>query len=158
MVAFRRNRSLRDTLVRARYDRLQPASAHALGNSAFLLQKNMATSTHLTNERAQTTVKTAGGNVGDRRVVYAAKCRRCQLIYVGHTTISPNKRFNIHRSDIAKHPDRSELPKHFNRNVECQFNEDLEVHILQRNIGGSRALLEAAEDKWIIRLNECQTQ
>lgn len=153
MVAFRRNRSLRDILVHARHHRVPPASSHVLQHSAAMLQKNMATATDLTNKNTQITVKTAGGNANSRYVVYAAKCCRCELIYVGYTTLALNERFNIHRSDVTKHPDRSELPKHFNKNPNCDFEKDLEVHILQRDVGSSRSLLEAAEDKWIIRLN-----
>ena len=112
----------------------------------------MSTATKLTNNKTSTTVKTAGGNATSRNVVYAARCRRCDLIYVGYTTQALNERFNTHRSDITNHPDRSELPKHFRNNPSCNFDRDLELHVLQRDAGDTRALLEAAEDKWVLRL------
>ena len=86
-------------------------------------------------------------------VVYAARCKRCDIIYVGYTTNQLNNRFSGHRSDVSCHPDRSELPKHFKDSPSCDFDRDLEVHILQRNISGSRAIMEAHEDRWILRLN-----
>ena len=154
MVAFRKNRSLRDILVHARHQRVQQPtpSAHSLPNSCSKLQKNMSTATKLTNNKSSMTVKTAGGSATSRNVVYAARCRRCDLIYVGYTTQPLNERFNIHRSDITHYPDRSELPKHFHSNPSCDFDRDLELHILQRDAGDTRALLEAAEDKWVLRL------
>ena len=151
LVAFRRNRTLRDTLVHARQcGKGQPA--FSLKKSSSMLQKNMATSTSLTNEKEDVSVKTAGGNTSDRNVIYAAKCKKCQLIYVGYTTQPLNERFNIHRSDVTNHPDRSELPGHFHYTDGCDFERDLEVHVLQKMTCSSRAIMEAAEDKWILRL------
>ena len=151
LVAFRRNRTLRDTLVHAQHGDKQQ-SVFSLQNKSSMLQKNMATSTKLTNEKENVTIKTSGGNTCDRNVIYAAKCKKCQMIYVGHTTQPLNERFNHHRSDVTNYPDRSELPGHFYYSTGCDFERDLEVHVLQKMTCSSRALLEAAEDKWILRL------
>ena len=153
LVAFRRNRSLKDILTRARHGRKPEKSPHEHESSACKLEKNMSSAPSLTNEKSGVSVKTVGGNAKSSRVIYAAKCKRCQKIYVGHTTLQLNERFNLHRSDIQKHPDRSDLPKHFKENPQCDFERDLEVHVLQKDIYGSRAMLESYEDRWIIRLN-----
>ena len=153
MVAFRKNRSFRDILTHARHGPKQDPPTLLCNPSAAKLEKNMSASKSLTNEKTGVTVKTVGGNAITRNIVYAAKCKRCELIYVGHTTIPMNERFNIHRSDISKHPDRSELPKHFSKNPLCEFDRDLEVHILEKDIVGNRSTLESREDRWILRLD-----
>ena len=151
-MAFRRNQTLRDVLVHAQHSRNE-SETRAPQINAAMLQKNMASSHTLTNEKTKVTVKTVEGNATTRNVIYAAKCKKCKLIYVGYTTQQLNERFNIHRSDIVNHPERSELPRHFSENPTCEFERDLELHILQKNKTGFQAILEAEEDKWIIRLN-----
>ena len=155
IVAFRKNRSLRDILVHARHGHKEDSSTAMSQNSTSrsMLQKNMSRSNSVTNEKANITVKTVGGCVNTRNLVYAAKCKRCKISYVGYTTMQLNERFNLHRSDVLHHPDRSELPGHFSGSPACDFERDLEVHILQKDLSGSRAILEAAEDKWILKLD-----
>ena len=75
------------------------------------------------------------------------------MIYIGYTKGRLNERFSTHRSDILNYPERSELPKHYSENPSCNFERDLELHILEKDVIRSRAILEAYEDKWIIRLN-----
>ena len=153
MVAFRRNQTLRNVLVRARHGEPQkPACFSVNKSSRSILVKNMAKTTDVVNEKSGMTAKAVGGCVNDRNVIYAAKCTRCGMLYVGYTTTQLNERFNRHRSDIEHHPNRSELPKHFSESKECNFDRDLEVHILEKNISGTTSMLEAAEDKWILRL------
>ena len=62
-----------------------------------------------------------------------------------------NIRFNGHRSDARLRPYRTELDAHFSNN-DCDFNEDLEVTILEQ-VSGSQHLREHKEDKWMTRLN-----
>ena len=153
LVAYRKNPTLSNSLVRARYGPKTVPDQFTLPATSTRLQKNMSTATSLTNTKSGITVPTICGHAKMSNVVYAARCKRCDIIYVGYTTNQLNNRFSGHRSDVSCHPDRSELPKHFKDSPSCDFDRDLEVHILQRNISGSRAIMEAHEDRWILRLN-----
>ena len=104
----------------------------------------------ITNERSGITRKChSGGNCKTRNVVYAARCKKHQTIYVGHTGESLATRFAKHRYDIAKRPNNSELAEHFGK--DHKMNEDMDVVILQSDISNANAR-KRFEDKWICRL------
>ena len=153
LVAYRKNPSLSNNLVKARHGLKVVDKQFTLDPSSTMLQKNMSTATSLHNTKSDITVPTVRGNAKMRNVVYAARCKRCDLIYVGYTSNQLNIRFSGHRSDVSCYPDRSELPKHFKDSPSCNFDRDLEVHILQCHLTGSKAIMEAHEDRWILRLN-----
>ncbi|XP_045463451.1 uncharacterized protein LOC123673068 [Harmonia axyridis] len=57
-------------------------------------------------------------------VVYEVKCEDCEKIYIGHTSQWLKSRLALHKSDIAKHPDRCALATHaFNLNHKINFEE-----------------------------------
>ena len=152
-MAYRKNRSLKNIFVRARHG---PKSSESHQPTPVLknrttLQKCMRNPATLTNPKNGNTAAIIGGSATERNVIYAARCKKCDLLYVGQTKLQLNQRFNIHRSDVKLHPDRCELPKHFNDNT-CSFEDDLEVFVLEKNVVGSRASREMQEDKWIKRL------
>ena len=95
-----------------------------------------------------------GGSPTNKGVIYAARCTKHDIIYIGQTGDPLNHRFNRHRSDTTLYPDRCELPKHFSNNT-CDFNKDLEISILE-NVKGSAPSREYKEDQWIMRLDTCQ--
>ena len=153
MVAFRKNRSLRNILTNSRFGPIPTTVSPPIpSSSAALIEKNLSKEGTFTNEKTGASTKTVGGNAKSRNIIYAAKCKQCSLTYIGYTTQALNNRFNQHRSDINLHPDRSELPKHFHDNPSCDFDRDLEVSILEKDVFGGRQVLEAREDNWIIKL------
>ena len=147
MVAFRKNRSLRNILTNARSG---PKSTTVTPPNpptrAALIEKNISKELTITNERTGASTKTVSGNAKSRNIIYAAKCKKCKLTYIGYTTQALNERFNQHRSDIKLHPERSELPKHFSESPSCDFDRDLEVSIIEKDVFGGRQVLEARED------------
>ena len=91
--------------------------------------------------------------IHESNVVYAAECTKCHMLYVGQTKQKTFERFVGHRSDTAQRPERCELPQHFaDPSTDCNFNSDLRIHILQRNVTGPRCIREVEEDKWIMKL------
>ena len=141
-------------IIRARYGSISahPQPTHPEKNGTFI-QSQISTARTITNEKSGRSAQTSGGNAKDKNTIYAAKCKNCQLIYIGQTSRQLNERFNIHRSDILHHPERCELPKHFHDSLSCSFNRDLEIHVLQQGATGSQAMREMEEDKWILKLN-----
>ena len=57
-----------------------------------------------TNTLSKRSAKIQGGFPTDQSVIYAATCKKCQLMYVGQTGDALNCRFNRHRSDILCYP------------------------------------------------------
>ena len=153
VVAYRRNRSLYNIFVRARHGckPSYPENSTQNTKNRTALQQCMSQSNTITNSKNGISARIEGGSATDSNVIYAARCKRCSLIYVGQTKQQLNKRFNLHRSDVQLYPDRCELPKHFHDN-DCNFKRDLEVFVLENNISGSMASREMQEDKWIKRL------
>ena len=97
MVAFRRNQTLRNTLVCARHGKPQrPVCFTFKESSRSILAKNMSKSLDVVNEKSGLSAKAAGGCVNDKNVIYAAKCTNCGMMYVGYTTTKLNERFNRH--------------------------------------------------------------
>ena len=96
------------------------------------------------SETITNTSKIQGGSPTDRSVIYAATCKKCQLMYIGQTGDAHYCRFNRHRSDILCYPNQCELPKHF-RHGDCSFQTDLSVSILEK-VKGSEYLRKYKED------------
>ena len=54
----------------------------------------------ITNTLSKRSAKIQGGSTTDQSIIYAATCKKYQLMYVGQTRYACNCRFNRHRSDI----------------------------------------------------------
>ena len=152
IVAYKRNKTLKNILVHARFGKKTSKIPPLPYVNSTLLQSQMSSKTVLNNKLSGVTVQTAGGSATDKNVVYAAECKRCGQIYVGQTSRQLNIRFNEHRSDVSNQRESKQLVVHHYNNG-CSFDQDLEVHILQRNLTGSKMMREAQEDKWIGKLN-----
>ena len=96
-----------------------------------------------------------GGTCRSRDVIYAAICKKCNLIYIGETGDQLKDRFSKHRHDAKKRPDNNDLAEHFYQD-DHDFDKDLEVLILQSGLSKSRAQREYFEDRWICRLQTLQ--
>ena len=154
IVAFRRNRTIRDTLVHSRTYPNQaqsPISTNQNSSARF----SLSTAPTITNVNTGITINTLNNEstIHDNNVIYAAECTNCQQLYVGQTKQKIFERFRGHRSDTTLRPDRCELAQHFHNSPNgCSFENDLEIHVLQKNVRGSRCVREAEEDKWILKL------
>ena len=116
-----------------------------------MIKRCMNPLTTITNQVSKRTCAIEGGKPTDKSVVYAAKCMKHRLIYIGQTGDQLNNPFNRHRSDIRCYPDHCELSKHFNSN-NYDFEKDLKISILEK-VKGSEAKRQYKEDQWIIQLD-----
>ena len=104
----------------------------------------------ITNTKKNITVEPlSGGNCRTKCVIYAARCKKCDLIYIGHTSNELRERFGKHRYDVNKRPSNTEYSEHFGSAGHTE--EDLELSILQSGIWNDKER-EFHEDKWICRL------
>ena len=83
-------------------------------------------------------------------VIYAAKCKKHDLIYIGHTGEKLGERFSKHKYDVRKCPDNSDLASHFHENHD--FDQDLEISILQKINTDTLPMRLHYEDRWICTL------
>lgn len=118
------------------------------------LCQNISTASQITNITKNITIdKKDGGDCLTKGVIYAALCKKHNLICVGQTGKRLCDRFSKHRYDIKNRPDNSELAEHFHKN---HSDGDMEVLILQSGLEKSKAQREYFEDKWICRLQTLQ--
>ena len=157
LVAFERNPTLANKIVRARFGN-HDRQPFPIDNSSTRIKVNglMNTTGIITNRKSGKSSPASVGTSTETGVLYAAIAycvTRCKLIYIGHTKFQLNTRFNNHRSHITAKPNSCELVNHFATNTACKFDKDLAVTILERNLSGPRQLRELQEDKWIFKLD-----
>ena len=103
----------------------------------------------VTNNKSGTQVKTtSGATCQTKGVVYAVRCVKCDLIYVGNTGDSINIRFSKHKYDIKNRPEQNELTTHYMKYREVDDLIFLILdHVLNEINHGKRV-----EDNFICRL------
>ena len=150
-VAFRRKKNVANHLIKNDINPIKNKPCITSCNNCQicpLLNKENS----ITNEKANISIKLkATGNCKTKNIIYAAKCRKHNTVYTGHTGESLSVRFSKHKYDFKKRPDNSELAEHFHQNHDFK---DLEIYILQTDIANVNERLYL-EDKWMCRL---QTQ
>lgn len=144
IAAFRKNKNLRDYLVRAR---LRPSSTRkstSLGN--FYSQKTWIHGKN--NNRVHKTL--AWGNPHTRNCVYLITCSKCGAQYVGETKNSLLVRFTQHRYNILRQKEtHTPLVKHF-----LQHGwPSVKASVIQQNPNWSAAQRVQAERVWITKLD-----
>ena len=136
--AYRRPKNLMSHLAKSRYtSKVTPENIPKRESETFI-RNCFNKSETITNTLPKRSAKIQGGSPTDRSVIYAATCKKCQLMYIGQTGDAINCRFNRHCSDILCYPNQCELPKHF-RYGDCSIQTDLSVSILEK-VKGSEYL------------------
>jgi hypothetical protein len=148
IVAFRRQKNLKDRLVKAKHWRDNNQNK----GSKSSIVKNMNTLNTIENPISKQKFNVQNISPSARNVVYAARCRKCNKLYVGSTSTPLNIRFNTHRSDVNCERDRCELPTHFLESKTCNFDLDIEISILEQVVG-SRSKLLRQEEAWTAKLS-----
>ena len=154
-VAYRKPKSLRNHLIKNDIMRAEkkPTSTIPCGKCKLCKNYSLSTAASITNEEKGIKVNIKHfGSCRSKEVIYAARCKKHNKIYVGHTGEQLNDRFSKHRYDIKKRRNNSELANHFHEN---HVDADMEVMILQTDVP-SEAQREFLEDKWICRLQTLQ--
>ena len=92
-----------------------------------------------------------GGNCLSKDLVYSARCKKCDLIYVGQTGEAIKTRFSKHRWDAKNRPKNCELGKHIHDNQDHNFDRDVEISIIKRGFKNPEDR-KRAEDKLACQL------
>lgn len=149
-VAYRRKKTLGNFLVKTDISlpKHEQSTTSACGKCKFCPFINSEKT--ITNISKSITINNkAGGNCQSSGVIYAARCKKHNLIYIGKTTETLAKRFSKHKYDIFKRPENNELASHFHKNHDIM--NDLDFLILEKDIKSSKELA-FKEDEWICRL------
>ena len=132
MVAFRRATTVRSKVVRSDVQPVQKKTGPTEPCGKCSICKIISTSDVLVNVKTGREIKiTAGGNCRTAEIVYAARCKVCDLIYVGETEHELRKRFCDHRYDSKSRPSNNDLAEHI-YNHKHNFETDIEVTILKQ--------------------------
>ena len=152
LLSFRRQRNLRDILVNSSTQTKHDTKNEQLKKgTGYTLDSCMNTSGIVINNQNGLSTKVPNLPSTSKNVVYAAKCTKHNIIYVGQTSQTLNGRFYVHRSDILHRSKRSDLAQHYAQN-DCDFEKDLQVSVLE-TVVGSKNLREFKEEQWIARLD-----
>ena len=155
LLSFRRNKKLKDILVRSSFTQPSNKPSTALGNPnhrSSLICHAMNNSYRVTNKKLGRTCFSQKGDGTSSHVVYAAECTKHRLLYVGFTKRPLHLRFNNHCSETNLGTHTCELVQHFST-LNCIFHKDLKIHILQHELPNNKDACKAEEDKWIIKLD-----
>ena len=105
----------------------------------------------ITNNKTGRVVKLENAcDCNTKDIVYAARCRVCDLIYIGETQDPLRTRFSKHRYDSKKRPDNCELAKHM-FDHKHDFEKDLEITVLKQGFKSAQER-KYCEDKFVCLL------
>ena len=150
LVAYRRDRNLKDLLVRSRLSTPVPPDQPV----AIPCDRPCLTCPFL-NPSKSISFPTLDWRIvdsfscTDRNVVYAIRCKRCTMCYIGETGLMLADRFASHLRDILKNEDKP-VARHFNSDGHGG-KEDIEVSVL-RSCSSSKRHRRSLESRLISRL------
>ena len=117
MVAYRREKNLRDILVRSKVTTQNPQ--RQTGGTSQCQRRRCLTCKHINSDtcvvgpRGQFTVRERF-TCESEELVYAIECKKCGDIYVGETGRKLKERFREHRLDVINKTRNKEVGDHFN--------------------------------------------
>ena len=154
-VAFRRKKTIGNFLIKTD---IVPPKKHSerftspCGKCKLCPLINNSKTIENENKKIKVNIKTEG-SCQSTGIIYAARCKKHNKLYIGKTTETLATRFSKHKYDILKRPSNNELASHFHN--DHKLNEDLDVLILEKDIK-SPLELSFREDVWICRLQTFQ--
>ena len=151
IVAFRRTKTVRSKVIKNDVQPPEKKSGPTEPCGKCSICKLICTDEVLTNTKTGKEVKiTVGGNCRTSDIVYAARCKVCDLIYVGETQHELRERFCDHRYDSKSRPSNNDLAEHIHA-CKHNFETDIEVFILKQ---GFKSMDERRywEDKFMCML------
>ena len=148
-VAFRRKKNIGNHLCRSDDREKKPTKKEKC--KGCILCKQMKEGDILKNHKAGTQVELKpGATCKTEGIIYAVRCKKCDLLYIGHSGDHMSKRFSGHKHDIKKRPNQNELSQHCHQHSHDPV-QDLEISIIDHGIKGLQER-ERLEDFHICKL------
>ena len=149
-VAFRRKKNLGSILCKNDIKKNDEKECSAKPCKCQLCKIMKKDTDHITNHQNGLTLRIQpGATCKSKGVVYAIHCKKCQLLYIGHSGNDMSVRWGQHKHDIKKRPDQNELATHCHNHH--NIDQDIEIYILAHGIHNDQER-ERLEDKLICKL------
>lgn len=144
ITAYRRNKNLRDLLIRAQ---LKPAKPHnPRAQDGYFRRMN-----YIFNKNTNEIFSTYGQGTPDtKNCVYLILCETCNIYYVGETGNTIRVRMAQHKHNILR---RKETNTHFVQHFLTHTWEAVRLTVLEANPNWSTAQRKRAEKLWIAKLD-----
>lgn len=148
-VAFRRKKNLENFLCKNDIKQKEKKNDVQICKGCQLCRVLSETKTVINEKTGSSITIKSEGNCKSTGVIYAVKCKKCELIYIGHTGDSMSERYAKHKYDIKKRPENNDLANHCHKGHDIE--KDLEIFIIEH---GNQKLEERKrrEDKYICKL------
>ena len=133
IIAFRRKKNLKNILCRndVREQKQEKSAAKCKGCQLCRIMSNKG---EVVNDKNGLSVKVQpGGHCKSTGVIYAIRCKKCKLLYIGETKKAMSDRLWADKYDIGNRPDNCDLAKYC-RTTNHNLEEDLEVFIVKHGI------------------------
>ena len=154
LVAFRRAKTVRNTVVRSDIRETSPNKTHGTAPCSKKCKKTchlIYEGSTITNNKTGRIVKLEDAcDCNTKDIVYAARCKVCDLIYIGESQDPLRIRFSKHRYDAKSRPDNCDLAKHF-FDKKHDFEKDLEITVLKQGFKSAQER-KFYEDKYVCLL------
>lgn len=149
IAAFRKNRNLKDYLVKAK---INSRAGHRAGpNNQYFKQLRWVYDHN--KQKVFETAKQASSL--SKNCVYMMTCKRCGVRYVGETGLTINVRFICHKHNVMK---RKNMDRHVVKHFVMHGWDAVQALVLECNPHWSRAQRRRAERDWISRLGTLHPQ
>ena len=158
MVAFKRLRNLKDSLVHSsmKEETLKEDSHKCNGKRCKCCQNLIESKSVEINGKNHVTLN--GGSCKSSNLIYGVKCKKCESWYIGETKMRLHERLNQHRSSIGKlrkggSLDKSNdtgLSEHFATEGH-NFEVDADLYILEHGEWGSSEERKCKESFYICK-------
>ena len=135
IIAFRKMKSIKNHIVRTNIIKKETSTTSPTQPCKKCKTcKIINTDHHIENVYNGASLKiTSGGNCRTKNIVYVARCKIHNLLYIGHSGEELRERFNKHRYDAQKRPENNELATHIFEHKH-DFDKDIDVTILRTDI------------------------
>ena len=115
VVGFKRGKSLKDILVRAKVPEVKPISGESVGCSSKRCKvcEVINPTKTFSNKEDDRTFHIKGGklNCNSQNIVYLVQCKTCNLQYVGSTTTKFRLRFNNYKNCYRNYNSKKQVPQ-----------------------------------------------
>lgn len=159
VIAYRRPKSLRDILVKAKIKAVgDPSPTGSCGPcNVPRCQTCHMMSPACTFKSATGAISSITGNYNCKtsNAIYLMTCKVCKKQYVGETKLSISRRINLHRSDYnTRRFKRSPVAEHFSH--ENHAFGDISLCVIESDTRWDDTLRKRRETYWIRRLSTLQ--
>ena len=114
MVAYRRDRNLKDILVKSKLDSADQVGGTSRCDSTVCLTCDYINEDHLVVGPKGTFFVREKFTCISKGLIYCIECKRCGMLYVGETCRMLKERFREHRRNVKKKLKDNEVAQHFN--------------------------------------------